>query len=182
MRQATVEEFLFEHDAPREWRVWATTWCRNLSELWEHASSDLLVWVATREGVLDERTLRAFALHCARSVEHLLVDERSKLVLCVADLFSKGMATREQLDTALEAAVDATSALGSLRVDGAERHAAATATWAAATNASGAEAVSAWAVTTLKAAQNAAQGDDALSATTSQAAWLRANAKPNFFA
>lgn len=57
----------------------------------------------TRAGELD-RKLRLFACACARHVWHLLVDERSREAVEVAELYAEGMASSEELDAAYDSA------------------------------------------------------------------------------
>ena len=66
---------------------------------------DALWALRTVEGF--DREKRLFAVWCARQVEHLLTDQRSRDALDVADRFARGRATREELDAAAYAAADA---------------------------------------------------------------------------
>jgi len=50
---------------------------------------------------------RLYAVWCARQVEHLMTDERSKAALDVAERHANGNATDEELDAARDAAWDA---------------------------------------------------------------------------
>ncbi|CAJ3656113.1 putative bacteriophage protein [Burkholderia pseudomallei] len=87
--------------------------------------------------ILDaDRDLRLFAVWCARQVEHLMEDQRSKDALNVAERFVNGEATDEERDAARDAAWDAAR--------GATRAAARDASWPA------------WAA--ARAAQDAAWG------------------------
>jgi ATP-dependent Clp endopeptidase proteolytic subunit ClpP len=54
----------------------------------------------------DERKLRLFAVGCARRLEHLLADERSRAALEVAERYADGLATAEDLASAAQAAGD----------------------------------------------------------------------------
>ncbi|MFU2067687.1 hypothetical protein ACLQ9R_01290 [Bordetella hinzii] len=54
-----------------------------------------------------DRDARLFAVWCARQVEHLMTDQRSKDALDVAERFANGEATGEELDAAWAAARDA---------------------------------------------------------------------------
>ena len=47
-----------------------------------------------------DREKRLFAVWCARQVEHLLTDQRSRDALDVAERYARGRATREELDAA----------------------------------------------------------------------------------
>ena len=51
-----------------------------------------------------DREKRLYAVWCARQVEHLLTDQRSRDALDVAERFARGRATREELDAAWAAA------------------------------------------------------------------------------
>lgn len=68
------------------------------------------IWAATREGILDDSTLRLFACRCVREVWHLLTDERSRHAVEVAERYAVGEATEEELAAAGAAASDAASA------------------------------------------------------------------------
>ncbi|HET9109059.1 MAG TPA: hypothetical protein VFN79_17925 [Steroidobacteraceae bacterium] len=57
-----------------------------------------------------DREKRLYAVWCARQVEHLLTDERSRDALDVAERFARGRATREELAAARSAAVNAADA------------------------------------------------------------------------
>ena len=65
------------------------------------------IWVATRKGMLDDRTLRLFACKCVREVWHLLTDELSRKAVEVAERYAVGEATKEELAGARYAAWDA---------------------------------------------------------------------------
>ncbi len=51
-----------------------------------------------------EREKRLYAVWCARQVEHLLTDQRSRVALDVAERYARGRATPEELDAAYAAA------------------------------------------------------------------------------
>ena len=71
------------------------------------------IWAATRENILDDRTLRIFACKCVREVWHLLTDERSRNAVDVAERYAEGEATDEELSAAIDAAWSAASAAAS---------------------------------------------------------------------
>jgi hypothetical protein len=87
---------------------------RHLPEGWSGTAADILrhetipakdrLWVVCRENLIDAKTLRLFAVWCARQVEHLMIDERSKKALEVAERFANGEATSEELAAAWAAA------------------------------------------------------------------------------
>ena len=94
-----------------------------------------------------DREIRLFAVWCARQVEHLMTDERSKNALNVAERYANGGATDEELDAARAAAwaaawdaarAAARAAAGDAAWDAA-RDAARAAAWAAAGDAQEAE-------------------------------------------
>lgn len=164
----TITEFCDRHNACGPGRDWALANCATLDDVWRTAKPEWLVWVATRPGVLDERTLRSFAVHCARSVEHLSTDGQSLAALDVAERFANGEATQEEMAAAAFAAWAVWAALATWESALAARAAwaacelAAMATWAAWESAAAAAWVAAWA------------------ARDAQAEWLRSNATPNF--
>ena len=147
-----MSEWLKEHDACDDGYRWAMRECKSLSEVWQTAKPEWLVWVATREGVLNDQTLRLFACWSVRRVWHLLTDERSRNAVEVAERFARGQATKQEL----AAARDAARAAAMAAAMAAARAAAMDAAWAAA----------------MDAAMDAARA--------AQAAWLRA-AVPNPF-
>ena len=190
----TVAEFCDRHDACKDGRDWALANCRALDDVWATAKPEWLVWVATRPSVLDDRTLRLFAVYCARSVEYLLTDQRSRDAIDVAERFAHGEASREELAAAwaaaraadgavwaaaraAEGASEATEAMACAAAWAAAR-AADGAVWAAARAAEGAsEATEAMA---CAAAWAAVRADVRAAARQAQADWLRENATPNF--
>ena len=62
------------------------------------------VWAFTREGIVDDKTLRLFAVGCARRVQHLMTDQRSLDALDVAERYANGNATKDELNAARAAA------------------------------------------------------------------------------
>jgi hypothetical protein len=131
-------------------------------DVWHKAKPEWLLWVATRPGVLTDKELRLFAVFCARQVEHLLVDQRSRDAIAVAEKFANGEATPEELAAAWTAARDAARDAGryaALAARAAASDAASDAAWAASD--------AAWV-----AARDAARD--------AQCDWLRKNTTPNF--
>jgi hypothetical protein len=211
----TITEFCDRHCACPDGREWALANCTTMQEAWDTARPEWVVWIATRPGVLDDRTLRKFAVWSPRQVQHLMTDPRSTHALDVADRHADGLATDEELAAARDAAWAAAWAAArvtALDVAQAAR-AAARAAWAAAQAAARDAALdvaqdardAAWAAAlaaavaaardaardaqaaagaaALDVAQDArdAAGDAAWAAArVAQAAWLRANAKPNW--
>ena len=131
---------------------------KHLPESWSGNAIDILnhdtisppdkLWVVCREDLIDAKTLRLFAVWCARQVEHLMHDDRSKIALDVAEKFAHGKATAEELTAAWAAA------------GAAARAAAGDAAWAAAGAAAG-DAAWAAAGAAARAAAGAAAGDAA---------------------
>ncbi len=62
------------------------------------------VWAFTREGIVGDKTLRLFAVGCARKVQHLMKDQRSIDALDVAERYANGNATKDELAAARAAA------------------------------------------------------------------------------
>ena len=54
-----------------------------------------------------DREKRLFGVWCARQVQHLMTDQRSLNALDIAEKFSNGEATKQELDAASDAASDA---------------------------------------------------------------------------
>jgi hypothetical protein len=94
------------------------------------------VWAFTREGIVGDKTLRLFAVGCARKVQHLMEDQRSIDALDVAERYANGNATKDELaaawEAAREAAWDAARASARASAEEAAWEAAEAAAWAAA--------------------------------------------------
>jgi hypothetical protein len=101
---------------------------------------------------------RKYAVWCARQVEHLITDERSKLALDVAWRHSNGEATDEDLDAAGDAAWVAARDAAWVAARDAAGAAAAAAAWVAAWVAAGAAAAAAAAAWAAREAAEAAAG------------------------
>ena len=109
-------DFLREHNACREGAHWALSVSNDMSVVWEallqQGRHEWLVWAATRSGVFPDSTLRK--LECrfvretpladGRKVWDLLVDERSRRAVEVAEAYAAGNATDDDLDAARSAA------------------------------------------------------------------------------
>ena len=181
----TIEEFCDKHKACKEGRDWALANCSSMIDAWGKLPPEWLVWVATRRGVLTDKELRLFVMYCARSVEHLLTDQRSRDAIDVAERFANGEATDDELEAAWEAAW---AALAAARP--ASRAADDAAAWEsrasrAARPASRAAWEAAWAAwaaawAALAAARPASRAAARAAATEAQADWLMANTRPSF--
>ena len=77
------------------------------------------------------REWRLYAVWCARQVEYLMTDERSKSALVVAELYANGQATDDEL-AAAGAAAEAAGAAAGAAARAVARDAARAAAWAAA--------------------------------------------------
>jgi hypothetical protein len=178
--EMTITEFCDQHRACYGGREWAmSTGCATMAELWQRGDmrADWRVWIATRRGVIDDKTLRLFACWSVRQVWNLLTDERSRNAIEVAERYAEGKATDEELATAQAAArAAAEAAAGAARGAAAAAWDAAGAALDAAAAARGA-AAAAW--DAAGAALDAA-GAARDAAGANQGAWLLANAKPNF--
>lgn len=87
-------------------------WQGTILELMQHPDIPAKdkIWAFTREGIVDDKTLRLFAVGCARRVQHLMNDQRSLDALDVAERYANGNATKDELYAARYAANDAASA------------------------------------------------------------------------
>lgn len=172
----TIEQFCDKHNACPEGREWALANCEDMQEVWQTAKPEWLLWIAIRPSVLTEKELRLFAVFCARSVEHLLTDDRSRNAIAVAERFANGQATVEELAAARSAAWDAARAASAAS---AARAAAWAAAWATALATAWDAAWDAGRATAWDAARDAREAAWA-TAWDAQAAWLRDNTKPSF--
>jgi hypothetical protein len=158
----TLTEFLDKHDACRDGRVRAAVFA-SPEDAWQNCTPGDLIWAATRPCVLTDKELRLFAVFCARSVQHLLKDPRSRDAIDVAERHADGLATNDELRAAYDAAYAADAC--AVYADAA---AAAAAAYAAVYAADAAAYAAVYAA------------DSAADAREQQAAWLRQNTKPNF--
>ena len=153
----TIEQFCTKHRACEEGKEWALASCASMKEVWEKAKLEWLFWVATQPSVLTDKELRLFAVFCARQVQHLMTDPRSIEAINVAEKYTRGEASENELAAARVAASAAAKAANA-------------AAWAARTVA---KSVDTTAYAAAWAASNTAIKE-------SQAAWLRENTTPNF--
>lgn len=191
-----IEEFCDLHDACDDGRDWALANCETMADVWATARPDWLVWVATRPGVLDDRTLRWFASFFARSVEHLLTDQRSRDAIDVAERHAKGLASDEELAASSAAAYAASAAARAASnaaawassaasyESSAAAYASSAAAWASSAAAESA-AYAAWAAARAATCASSASSAAAWAASSAaarerQATWLREHCMPNF--
>lgn len=66
----SIESFFQQHEAYSSLRKWALENCTTMDDVWRKARPEWLLWVATRDGVLDDKTLRLFACFCALQVRN----------------------------------------------------------------------------------------------------------------
>ena len=112
-------EFCEATKACAEGREWALTQ-PTMAELWDNCPrADWLLWISNKLGQSpDDRTLRLFAVWCARNTPlgdgrktgDLLTDPRSLAALEVAERYAHGNASQEELVSARDAAGDARDA------------------------------------------------------------------------
>jgi hypothetical protein len=117
-----TKEFLKKHEACTGGAKWALSIGEDMADVWnamiEQGKRDWLLWTATRPGVFPDTVLRKLAcrfvretpLHDGRKVWDLLVDERSRKAVEVAEAYADGKATYEELQTAYTAAYAADAA------------------------------------------------------------------------
>lgn len=161
---ATARDWLRKNKACDEGYRWASRECATLSEVWETARPEWLVWVATRPGVLGDRTLWEFSCWCAEQALPQWYaaypdDHRPRAAIEARRGWLAGIVTDSELSAARSAAESAGSA--------------AAAAWSAAESARSA-AAAAW-----SAARSAAWSARS-AAVEKQAGWLRSNASPTF--
>ena len=107
---------------------------KNATEAWQNCErGDWMLWIAKRLNV-DDRKLTIAKAMCAKQVEHLMKDQRSKDALQACIDYFNGLITREQLNAyaANAAAADAAAADAADAADAAAYAAAAYAAAAAA--------------------------------------------------
>lgn len=115
---ATPADFCAATDACKEGSEWAITQ-PTMADVWDQCPrGDWLLWLAQRVKAADERTLRLFAIWCARSTPlgdgrvtgDLLTDPRLRAALEVSERYAYGQATKEELAAAAYAASAAADA------------------------------------------------------------------------
>lgn len=105
--RATMKRFTID-----DIRSWGPCYdpSRHLPEGWSGTAVDILkmdsvplddrIWVVLRTDLISERSIRLFAVAAARSVQHLMTDERSIRAIEVAERYANGLATDSELDEA----------------------------------------------------------------------------------
>src|SRR3972149_4428833 len=99
-----IREFCDRFQPCRKGRDWALANCTDMADAWDKLEPAWLIWVATREGVLDDRTLRLWAAWCVRQVWRLVTDVRSRSAVETAERYAVGEATLGELTAARAAA------------------------------------------------------------------------------
>lgn len=77
----TVQSFCDKHCACNSGKSWALANCPTMHDAWHTAKPEWVTWIATRKGVLDDKTLRLFAIYSASRVRCLMKDPRSVTAL-----------------------------------------------------------------------------------------------------
>lgn len=72
------------------------------AEWWACAEPDSLLWSPLIRSKISDRKLRLFACACCRRMWNLLADDRSRLVIEVAEKYADGLATHGELEAARE--------------------------------------------------------------------------------
>jgi hypothetical protein len=168
-----VVNWLKKHHAHFDDYMWGLNNCKSMQEVWDNAKPELLIWVATRPGVLDDIALRRFACWCVRQVWNLLTDGRSRIAVETAERFCDGKATLVELNEVKGWAIDVKFLDNKARQIASE----------AASSAAGSTPQYAADIAACAAAGgtwNATMHRDGIAVMVAQAAWLRANVRPNF--
>jgi hypothetical protein len=124
LTEMTPKQFCDAKNACNEGRKFALKY-QSMSEVWDNCPKvDWLLWITDKTGRPDDRTLRLFAVWCARNTPlpdgrktgDLITDPRSLFALDVAERFANGKASAAELaaagDAAWYAARDAGAAAG----------------------------------------------------------------------
>ena len=83
---------------------------KTFKQAWDNCPrGDWMLWIAHKLGV-DIKTLTLAKVECAKTVIHLMQDERSKTAIKVAEKFAKGEVNKTDLDASYVAAVAAVAA------------------------------------------------------------------------
>ena len=112
LTEMTPKEFCEATDACSEEREFALKY-QSMGEVWANCPKvDWLLWITDKTGRPDDRTLRLFAVWCARNTPladgrktgNLITDPRSLAALDVAERFANGKASADELAAAWNAA------------------------------------------------------------------------------
>jgi hypothetical protein len=110
--EMTPKQFCDATNACSEGRKFAIKY-QSMSEVWDNCpKADWLLWITDKTGRPDDRTLRLFAVWCARNTPladgrktgNLITDPRSLAALDVAERFANGKASADELAAAWNAA------------------------------------------------------------------------------
>jgi hypothetical protein len=99
-----IKTFCEKNYACRSGRDWGEENCADMAQVWETARPLWLVWIATREGVMNARQQRRFACWAVRQIWHLLPDPRSRAAVECAERYADGLVTEAELESARSAA------------------------------------------------------------------------------
>ena len=103
----TIPEFVKKYNPCGDARAYLSTQ-ESIEIAWTDCKrGDWMLWTLKQVNYQDIRALQYVALEVAESVRHLMTDERSTNVLKVTKRFLLGQATKEELETAADAAADA---------------------------------------------------------------------------
>jgi len=72
----------------------------SMHEVWLTATPDLLIYIATCEGMIGNNQLRLFSCWCVRHIWNLLTDEHSRNAVIIAEKYAVGEATEDELAVA----------------------------------------------------------------------------------
>lgn len=112
LTEMTPKEFCDATNACSDGREFALEY-QSMSEVWANCPKvDWLLWITDKTGRPDDRTLRLFAVWCARNTPladgrktgNLITDPRSLNALDVAERFANGQASQDELAAARAAA------------------------------------------------------------------------------
>ena len=119
---SSFKNFLVELSACSDAKQWVNdkTWLESFSSC---ERGDWMLWLYKKTMKNDEESLRRLTLakaECAKTVLHLMKDQRSKTAIEIAIKFGNGEATREELDAAAYAAAYAAYAAADADADAAD--------------------------------------------------------------
>lgn len=106
MADYSIEEFFDRPGVPQDCRPWALANCQTMEEFWHKAPSDSLMWVAYFGRILDDHTLRLWALESAKRLWHMLNKTHKKTLVLVED-YLNGNCGDDKLSIAHQVAKEA---------------------------------------------------------------------------